>query len=197
MTPHVLLFAAGASRRMAPRDKLLEPVEGVPLLRRVALRALATGWPVHVLLPDRPARVAALSGLAVRCVTVARAAEGMGASFRAGMAAVGDGRPVMTVLADMPEIDTPDLLAVYAAFTRAGGDRPARAATADGRPGQPVIFPPRLLSRLAGLDGDTGGRAVLAGENVVAVTRPGERAIIDLDTPEDWAAWRARTGVVG
>ncbi|MCB1394509.1 MAG: NTP transferase domain-containing protein, partial [Rhodobacteraceae bacterium] len=53
--------AAGASRRMAGRDKLLEPVDGAPLLRRQARAAVAAGTgPVAVTLPpdDRTRRAA-------------------------------------------------------------------------------------------------------------------------------------------
>ena len=43
MTRAILLPAAGASRRMRGRDKLLEGVDGVALLRRSALRARHRG----------------------------------------------------------------------------------------------------------------------------------------------------------
>ncbi|MEM9524908.1 MAG: nucleotidyltransferase family protein, partial [Pseudomonadota bacterium] len=48
---------------MRGRDKLLELVDGAPLLRMLASRALATGLPVWVVLPPaRTARQAALEG---------------------------------------------------------------------------------------------------------------------------------------
>ncbi len=80
--PCILILAAGASSRMAPLDKLTEPVEGQPLLRRTARAALATGAPVIVVLPpDRPARRAALDGLPVGTTTARDAAQGMAASL--------------------------------------------------------------------------------------------------------------------
>ena len=69
-------------------------------------------------------------------------------------------------------------------------DERVRAAAEDGTEGHPVIFPRRLYGELAVLTGDVGGRALLQGEDVRAVIRPGQRAICDLDTPEDWDRWR-------
>ncbi|MGB3754105.1 MAG: hypothetical protein WA954_09435, partial [Parerythrobacter sp.] len=68
-----------------------------------------------------------------------------------------------------------------------------QATAADLTPGQPVIFPRRLFPALAELQGDVGGRAVLTREVVVTVPLAGRRALVDLDTPEEWAAWRARS----
>jgi CTP:molybdopterin cytidylyltransferase MocA len=57
MPPHILILAAGASSRMAPRDKLLEQIDGQPLIARSLRTALATGLPVTLTLPpDRPKR---------------------------------------------------------------------------------------------------------------------------------------------
>jgi CTP:molybdopterin cytidylyltransferase MocA len=69
-------------------------------------------------------------------------------------------------------------------------DRILRATGSDGRPGQPVLFPPRLVPRFADLSGDEGARRLLPGEPLVPVLLPGTRALTDLDTPEDWAVWR-------
>jgi molybdenum cofactor cytidylyltransferase len=46
------------------------------------------------------------------------------------------------------------------------------------------------------LTGDTGAREVLKrhSDRVHLVPLKGDRALTDLDTPEDWAAWRARGG---
>lgn len=178
---------------MRGADKLLQPVGGRPLLRVAAERALAAAWPVCVTLPPgSAARRRTLDGLPVRILEVADARTGMAASFRA-LAAVAPG-PLLVVLADMPEIEA-DHLAVLIAAHRAAPDRVIRATDADGREGQPVLFPARLVPAMADLAGDTGARAILAGEPMVRVPLPGHRATTDLDTPEDWAAWRARTGL--
>ena len=40
---------------------------------------------------------------------------------------------------------------------------------------------------------DKGAAAMMEGERVEFVALPGRRAVQDLDTPEDWDAWRAET----
>ncbi|EAR50570.1 hypothetical protein OG2516_04501 [Oceanicola granulosus HTCC2516] len=189
--PLVLIPAAGASRRMGGRDKLLEPVAGVALLARQAARAAATGWPVLVTLPpDRPARAAVLEG--VGTLVVADAAEGMAASLRAGAAEALRRRAegMLVLLPDMPEITTDDLLALAAA--RRPGDLVLRAATEDGRAGHPVWFDEALLAEFAGLAGDEGAAPIVSAHRdaLRLVPLAGERARLDLDTPEAWAAWR-------
>jgi len=188
----ILIPAAGASLRMRGGDKLLERVDGLPLLVRQAARARATGCRVLVALPpDRPARAAALAGLGVETCVIADAAQGMAGSLRAG-AAWAEGAALMVMLPDMPEIDTAHLLVLMRAFAEDEG-RVVRAASADLRPGHPVIFPATMLPLFAKLRGDQGARAVLerAAHPPVLVPLPADVALRDLDTPEDWALWRA------
>jgi molybdenum cofactor cytidylyltransferase len=44
--------------------------------------------------------------------------------------------------------------------------------------------------------GDEGGRSVLAAhrDRVERIALPDDHAVLDLDTPEDWAAFRASGG---
>ena len=189
----ILIPAAGAPSRMRGADKLMQDVGGEPALRRTARIARATGARVLVTLPEggphATARRAGLQGLDVQAITVADAHEGMAASLRAGVAWAHGAPGLMAMLPDMPGIGTGDLAALLAAFD-ADPTRPVRAAAEDGTPGHPVIFPRRLYGELAVLTGDVGGRALLQGEDVRAVIRPGQRAICDLDTPVAWDRWR-------
>jgi molybdenum cofactor cytidylyltransferase len=192
----VALLASGASSRMGGRDKLLEDVDGSPLLRRAAAAALDSraDETLVILPPDARERHAALEGLGVRIAENRSAAEGMAASIRAAAAAVDPKADALIVaLADMPEIGPAHLDALMAAFDPAEGRAICRAATADGRPGHPVLFGRRFFEALARLEGDRGARDLLAenADLVELVPTPGAAAAVDLDTPEDWAAWRA------
>jgi molybdenum cofactor cytidylyltransferase len=192
-----ILLAAGAARRMRGRDKLLEALEdGRPVLRHAAKAALASqaGDLVVVLPPDATARRAALAGTGARIVEAPDWAEGMAASLRAGLAAVApEADAVVLLLADMPEVGARDIDRLIAAFDPAEGRELCRAVTADGTPGHPVLFGRRFFETLAALRGDRGAREVLreAAEFVTDVPTPGRAAAVDLDTPEDWDAWRA------
>jgi CTP:molybdopterin cytidylyltransferase MocA len=190
----ILIPAAGASRRMRGADKLLEDIDGEPVLRRTA-RIASEAAPVLVTLPDTgpllPARRAALAGLGARILPVADAHEGLAASLRAGAREIGAAEGMMILMPDMPEVTADDLHRLAAAFA-ADPTRPLRAATEDGtEAGHPVILPRRLMQEVAVLNGDRGARIVLEGETVRVLPLPGRRAVTDLDTPEDWEAWRA------
>ena len=73
------MLAAGRSSRMAPRNKLLEPVDGEPIVARVAGAALESGAdPVIVVTGFEAARVAeALARLEVTVVHNPAFAEGL------------------------------------------------------------------------------------------------------------------------
>lgn len=197
-----ILLAAGASRRMRGRDKLLEPLpDGRPLLRAAAEAALSSRADrvVAVLPPGAAERRAALDGLAVETVEAPDWAEGMAASLRAGLRAAEAGADAaLVLLADMPEVGPRDIDRLIAAFDPAEGREIVRAATQSGRPGHPVLFGRRFFENLAALTGDRGARDLLreAAEFVVDVPIQGEAAATDLDTPEAWAAWRAAAPAV-
>lgn len=193
----ILVPAAGASSRMGGRDKLLETVDGEALLRRQVRAACGTGAPVLVTLPKGAGgpRAEVLEGLARLRFSWIDASEGMAASLRAGAGAArkAGAAGLMVHLPDMPDITKADLALLLRRFAEAP-ETPCRATGEEGEPGHPVIFPARLFALLETVTGDAGGRAALDGETARPIALPGRRALKDLDTPEDWAAWRAETG---
>lgn len=194
----ILIPGAGASSRMRGGDKLLEAVSGEAMLRRQVRIAQATGCPVIVTLPpDRPERARALAGLEAETILVPDAAEGMAASIRRAMAVIAPlpQAGVMILPADMPEFTAEALSGMIAAFA-AAPERIWRGADAGGTAGHPAIFPRALWGELAAVTGDRGGIGVIRAhpELVSLSPLPGAMALTDLDTPEDWAAWRARQG---
>jgi molybdenum cofactor cytidylyltransferase len=197
ITVHILILAAGASSRMRGTDKLVQKVGRLPLLGHVARIALATGAPVAVTLPpDAPDRRKALTGLSLVLVDVPDATEGMSRSLVRGIADItpraGPEDGLMILPADMPGFSTAALADLISRF-RAEPDLILRGGTLDGTAGHPAIFPRDLWPALAAVTGDEGGRSVIRQNQgrVRVVPLPGPMAILDLDTPEDWAAWRA------
>ncbi len=191
----IIILAAGASTRMRGRDKLLEEVDGIPLIRRQAMLARrVTAGPVIIALPLAPhARYEALAGLDVTCLAVRQAPEGMGASLRAAVHRLPvTCSHVMVLLGDMPDLTEDDMNTVVQAVDLTSNTLIWRGATQDGIPGHPIIFHADLFERLKALKGDSGGRDVVraAGKKVLHVPLPGAHARLDLDTPEAWAAWR-------
>lgn len=192
----ILILAAGTSSRMRGRDKLMEDVDRIPLLRRTVLRALATGCAVFVTLPAAPhARYTALSGLGVTSIPVGDADEGINASLRAGLAALPQGSDaVMVLLADMPDLTTDDLNTVMQAVDLGSETLIWRATTQAGASGHPIVFSKTLFAELIMLEGDAGGSRVVKKhhDRTLFVPLPDSRARTDLDTPEAWASWRSQ-----
>ena len=191
----IIILAAGASRRMRGRDKLLEDVDGLPLLRRQAMMARAvTTDVVLVALPASPhPRYNALVGVEVLALPVENAAEGMNASLSAAIQALpSDTTCVMILLADLPDLTETDIRTVAYAVDLTGETKIWRGATHDGAPGHPIVFKADLFAEIAALHGDSGGREVVAAhlDQTQLVPLPGNRARNDLDTPEQWDVWR-------
>lgn len=192
----IIVLAAGQSRRMQGADKLLQEVDGQPLIRRQAKLARAvTEGPVIVALPPRPhPRFAVLEGLDVLPLEVRNADEGMNASLRTAFAALpAQARAAMLLLGDLPDLTEADLNRVLQAVDLESDTVIWRGATEAGEPGHPVVFAASLFPEFARLHGDDGGRAVVraASDRVRLIRLPDRRARRDLDTPEDWAAWRS------
>lgn len=191
--PHIILLAAGAASRMGGEDKLLRPVDGTPLVLRQARAALRACASVTIVLPaGDTARGVWLSDLPARITHVETRA--MSASIRAGVLATPPG-DVLIMLADMPEITAEDLAALLGAGQ--GSSKILRAATSGGTPGHPVFFPATCRAQLETLHGDRGARDLLGPKDFEILCLPGNRARLDLDTPEAWAAWEASRVAAG
>jgi molybdenum cofactor cytidylyltransferase len=111
--------------------------------------------------------------------------EGMGASLRAGIAALAqDCGGVFVFLGDMPVIPASVAPRLVAALTSGAL---AAAPAFNGRRGHPVLFGPALFPALARATGDEGARAVLAdlGPRLTLLDVADPGVVFDVDTPED------------
>lgn len=191
---HVVLLAAGRSRRMRGEHKLLRKVDGEPLVRRTLNRLVASGLPVHVVVdPAHAPVIAALEGSEQPIVTAADADAGLSSSLRAGIAALPkDAAGVIVALADMPDVTADHLAALVAAHDPATGALIVAPVAPNGKRGNPVLFDRRYFEPLMALRGDTGAKSLLDSEAAFLRTVPTDAAVLtDLDTPEAWAAWEA------
>jgi molybdenum cofactor cytidylyltransferase len=186
----ILILAAGASTRMRGRDKLLELVDGMPLLRQRALAALAVSPQVYITLPapDHP-RGHSVQDLPLTLIPVPDAAVGMSASLQIGVASLPECNHFMVLLADLPDITSADMTLMITQTDAI--HRIFRGTSADGIPGHPIIFDSHLRPLFADLTGDTGAKSIIGAHQPKLIALPGQHATRDLDTPEDWANWRA------
>jgi molybdenum cofactor cytidylyltransferase len=187
-----LVLAAGASRRMGSQ-KLLLPVDGEALVRRATRQVLAAGLDEVVVVLGREADAvgAALAGLPVRTVVNPRFAEGQATSLRVGLAAVGPAaEAVVVALGDQP-LEDPGIIGRLVEVFRAGAAI-AMPRYRDGR-GHPVLFAARVFPELAEVEGDQGGRGVVARDPARVREVPADGPVPpDVDTWADYQALAAR-----
>ena len=181
---------------MRGRDKLLELVDGEPLLRRQAKRARNVCTSVIVALPSiSHPRHAALEGLDVSAVALPESSEGLSGTLRGFVTGLPNATEAfLLVLPDIPDLDTAHMTAVLAARNAHKDALVWRGATSDGRAGHPALFSRQTFGDFATISGDEGGQSVAHKyrDRTHLVPLPGDIARHDLDTPEEWAAWRGR-----
>lgn len=188
------ILAAGRSTRMRGKDKLLELVDGMPLLKRQALVCAAMFDKVLVTVPslEHP-RCSIIEDLDVIPMPISNANLGMSESLKSAVlwAATNYVDHFVILPADMPDITQSDLRKIkdkVSAFPKSI----IQATSADQKPGHPVSFPRALFHAFSELEGDTGAKSILNDNNdlVRYVNLPDEHATTDLDTPEAWERWK-------
>jgi molybdenum cofactor cytidylyltransferase len=148
-------------------------------------------WPVVVVLGHDAAAVRARVELLseVEVAVCERWADGMAASLRTGIAALGDVDAAVVTLGDQPFV-TPQVIAGSLDFDERYHD--AVRTTYGGEPGHPVVLTRRLLDRAGELEGDTGFRGLLEGQRVRRFEAGHLCDPADVDTPEDLERVRER-----
>jgi molybdenum cofactor cytidylyltransferase len=178
---------------MGGPNKLLQEVDGAPLVRHAAAAAVESqAEPVVVVTGHQADAVRAVLGdLDAACVHNPDYAEGLSTSLKAGLDALPeevDG--VVVLLGDMPAVTAETVDRLIAAFDPPGGAAicmPER----DGRRGNPVLLARRFFPELREIAGDIGAKPVIAEYPELVRGVPVEADVFtDLDTPEALAAYR-------
>jgi molybdenum cofactor cytidylyltransferase len=187
----VVLAAGGASRFGSPKQ--LAELDGRPLLQHAvdAMLAVPAISPVVVVLGAEAQRVGAAVDLGeARSVVCEEWADGMAASLRCGVEAVGDCDWVIVTLGDQPRVTPQVIAAVMDHAESAPAGTVAVRATYDGAPGHPVALGRAMLPRVAQLSGDAGARDLLGGADVMTFEAARLCDPADVDTPEELEALR-------
>jgi molybdenum cofactor cytidylyltransferase len=184
-----MVLAAGRSSRMAPRNKLLAPISGEPMVHRVAAIALAGGAKPVVVVTGHGAQAvgAALRGLDVTVILNPQYAQGLSTSLREGLKALPPGIDgALILLADMPAVEVSVLRALVTAFT--GADAICVPVHRGGR-GNPMLWGSRYFAEMMGLAGDAGAKSLVARhqDHLVEVEVATGGIFEDVDAPSDLA----------
>lgn len=179
-----VLLASGFARRFGG-NKLLTPVEGVPLVTRtfsalpaqLFFRAAVTSQYPEVLALGAAKGYLPLKNLG--------AEEGIAAGVRLGLEAMGDCDGVLFAVCDQPWLTRESVCRLLETFSR-HPDRVVALSWAGAR-GNPVLFPADLFPELLALTGDRGGGAVLRRhpERLLLVEAGDPRELRDVDEPTD------------
>lgn len=194
----VIILAAGQSRRFGEQNKLLAHFAGEPLVVGLVRRASAvrfTGVKVEIMVvvagsTDPVAVALADCGLERLPLIVSNphAADGMGSSIAAGIAALhATISAAVIVPGDMPLLSAAFIERLIAAFMADGRHRPAHPVSADGTQLSPVIWPRSMFDKLCALTGDTGGKSLLRALDPLRIMVGEPHELVDVDTPDDLA----------
>ena len=119
-------------------------------------------------------------------VAAANQTEGMGASLRAGLEAVGaDVDGVFVFLGDMPFVP----VGIFAAMVRAlAAGASATAPMFNGRRGHPVLLGREMIAQRLLVGGNRGAADLLSRDpGLVLIETRDDGVLFDVDTPDDFA----------
>lgn len=198
MKPAVVVLAAGTSSRLGyPKPLLLWG--GRPLILHVVDEALrSSADEVAVVLGHRARDVQAClaeaqsrAGGRLQVIVNPGYRDGQATSVRAGLAALSpEANAAVFLLVDQPLVGAAHIDRLIEAFTGLDPGTAEGSIVAliyQGLTGHPILFGRGFFSRLSALEGDEGGRSVLAAsqERVVMVAA-GPEVLQDIDTWEDY-----------
>jgi len=196
----VILLAAGESRRMGAANKLLLPVDGEPLVRRLArlLTSVAgnadRGGRVTAVLGHEAGDVAAaLAGLDIQVTVNPDYASGQRASVHHGLLRAGEADSYMVAPADMPRLTAADCESLIAAHGLAPDGAvtvPTRRGPQGAERGNPIMLSGAARDEVVAGGINLGCRGLLDRRPDLVhmhITLSGG-FFVDIDTPEAYAA---------
>lgn len=182
----LVLMASGAGRRFGA-NKLLQTVDGLPLVRRVMAACPPELFAPALVVSRYPEILSLAEELGYTPIFNSGADEGISATVRLGTAAAqaagADG--ALFAVADQPWLTRESVERVMAAFASHPDTIPALGW--QGKKGNPCLFPREFFPELSALTGDTGGGAVIkAHRDRLRLVEAGDPAeLLDVDTPAD------------
>lgn len=184
----IAILAAGASTRMG-RPKQLLCVEGETLIRRAVRTALATGYPVMVIIGSgADAMKRELSGMPVSILENTEWREGIASSLRCAVRHLPEGVGAILVMTiDQPLVTVDLLTSIMEEY--AATSAPLVACRYAGTLGIPALYSRALFPDLLALSGDAGAKRIIEKRHREAhlIDFPG--GAVDIDTPEGWAGF--------
>jgi molybdenum cofactor cytidylyltransferase len=191
-----IILAAGLSRRMEARNKLLLPVGGKPMIRHVVETYLAAvDGQVCVVTGFEADRIkVALAGLPIQFVRNADYEAGQPFSVRAGLLEAPDAQHHLIGLGDQPQLTADDLRALIAAHLAADVQK-ISIPFQDSTRGNPIVVPCAMRARLLVNQANPGcGNFTRANPELAQhIPMPQPGFFNDIDTPAAFTAFEQMT----
>lgn len=190
---HILLLAAGASRRMK-RSKPLLPWKNDTLINHQIKTLLATPYPLTVVLGAKAQDIIPeIKELKVTIVVNKDWKNGMGSSLAYGVQKIiktsPDVKGILIALVDQPLLTTAHYERILNAFTP--DTKQIIVSTSNqGVTGPPVLFDAFYFNKLTQLTSDEGAKEITQKYKKCAVLISMDSAIQDVDTPEEFEKLR-------
>lgn len=185
----IVLLAAGPSTRMGSPKQSLRFGES-SVVRHLTREALASTAQSVTVVTGAWADLVRheLGGLPARLIHNEDWEKGMASSLRRGIRSLPHNTDAcLVMLCDQPLISRFSLNRIIDAYR--SGPHTIVASGYSGIAGVPVLYDHMHLSRLEALSGDEGARTFLRATKTPILTLPVPEAALDLDTPEDYAAF--------
>lgn len=178
-----VLMASGAAVRFGS-NKLLHPVEGVPMIRHTFDAVPARLFAGACVVSCYPEVLALAEEYGYSPVPNPCAREGQTASIRLGLAALREMDGVLFAVCDQPWLRRESVERLLSGFSR--HPECICALSWKGKRGNPVLFPSGLFPALSSLTGDGGGGRIIAANRGLLrlVEVENARELCDVDTPE-------------
>lgn len=170
-----LLLAAGGAHRFGSQ-KLVAPLDGVPLVRHAANTLRNTTDRVIAVVGDHAAEVrAALDDMGIDIVANPQWATGLASSLHCGVTSLPDAvSAIVVALGDQPYLDERIVGEVIARWR--SSTCPIVAARYGGVQGHPVLFDRSVFAELTTLRGDVGAKSLIERS-------PQRTRYVDVDGP--------------
>lgn len=184
MTKVLILLAAGLSRRFGPENKLLSPVDGLPLFQHTLDKLEKLQAPdTRLLVMTNTREIQAwCQNRKIPWGESPEAHKGISCTIRSALALAGAAEAYVFFVADQPKLEENTIRRLLAACE--ANNALTGCLVCGDRRGNPVWFSADLKPELAELTGDTGGRAVLKRHWDQAVTLEARREELeDIDLP--------------
>ena len=197
--PAIVLLAAGSSSRLGQPKQLVE-INGEPLIVRQAKLALAASGNVLVVLGCNAEQyLPLLATLPITIVVNERWETGMGSSIATGVNAIAERAlcaantrcsSVLLLLVDQWQLELNDLNLLINRHRQQPTHIVVSQWLSAGQTasfGPPAIFPQSFFTKLIGLTGRQGAKAIIAEHKAQTIFVNLANAEADLDTPEQLA----------